>query len=140
MKRLLIFQAIFFIVIALPLYSQSREDDTNSDGKTDRWVSLSGGHVTEVSLDKNFDGNIDYIVKYNKNGNKTEEHQDYNLDGKLDDFYFYSNGKMIRREIDSNYDEKVDIWVYLDGVYINKYEKDTDFDGEVDVVKDYTKE
>ena len=29
------------------------------------------------------------------------------------------------------------MWVYLDGMYILKYEMDSDFDGNIDLVKDY---
>ena len=63
---------------------------------------------------------------------------DYNLDGHMDDFYFYERGVLIRQEIDSNFDELVDIWVYLHkGIYIKRYELDTDYDGKIDRIVDY---
>ena len=56
----------------------------------------------------------------------------------MDDFYFYENGVLVRHEIDSNFDSLPDIWVYLDeGVYIKRIERDKDFDGTPDFVKQY---
>ena len=31
-------------------------------------------------------------------------------------------------------------WDFLDGLYIHRYEMDTDFDGTIDVIKDYAEE
>ena len=57
----------------------------------------------------------------------------------MDDFYFFEAGKLIRQEIDSNFDSDIDIWVYMkDGIYIHRYEMDTDFDGIVDTEKDFS--
>lgn len=139
MHRFIIIAVVLFTVV-FPLCAQDGGDDTNSDGKADRWIKTSGGKVVEISIDRDYDGEVDYLVKYDGNSNKTEEQLDFNYDGKMDDFYYYSGGKMKRREIDTNYDERIDIWVYLDGIYINKYEKDTDFDGRIDMVEDYTEE
>lgn len=139
MYRLIIIAVLIFAVV-FPLCAQSREDDTNSDGKIDRWIKTSGNKVSEISLDRDYDGEVDYLVKYDDNSNKLEEQLDFNYDGIMDDFYYYAGGKMKRREIDTNYDERIDIWVYLDGIYINKYEKDIDFDGKIDLVEDYTEE
>ena len=115
-------------------------DDTNGDGKDDRWIVSEGGIITEVRIDRDYDGRVDYLTIYDENFKKIEERLDYNFDGEMDDFYFYKADSMYRREIDTNFDGKVDIWVYLDGVYIEKYEKDTDFDGKVDLTEDYTED
>ena len=139
MHKLLLITVLFFGA-AFSVFAQENGDDTNSDGKPDRWVKSSGGRVVEISIDRDYNGEIDYIVSYDEFSNKTEERLDYNFDGRIDDYYFYSAGKMMRREIDTNYDDRIDIWVYLDGIYIQKYEKDTDFDGKIDIVEDYTKE
>ena len=56
----------------------------------------------------------------------------------MDDYYFYDDGRLIREEIDTNFDEKVDVWVYLfEGIYIEKIEQDSDFDGQIDLVQEY---
>jgi hypothetical protein len=126
MKRLCL---LFFTGAALltPL-SAATGDDSES----------SGEEILEADRDE--DGVIDYVIKLNEAGIKTYEELDYNYDGKMDDFYYYTNGVLQRREIDTNYDAKIDVWVFLhEGVYIKRYEQDTDYDGEVDVVKDFDK-
>ncbi len=91
-----------------------------------------------IRTDTNEDGQIDYIVFFDEDGYRSGEELDYNHDGFMDDFYFYARDVLIRREIDSNYDRRIDIWVYIaEGVYVERYERDTDFDGEVDKVKEY---
>ncbi len=139
MRKLVLF-TVLLTAILLPLSAQDGGDDTNSDGKPDRWVIMSGGLVGEIRIDRDYNGEVDYIVIYDSKSEKKEEILDFNFDGVMDDYYFYSSGKMIRREIDTNFDGKIDVWVYLDGIYIQKYEKDTDFDGVIDVTKDYTGE
>ena len=134
------FLIILIFIVSSSIFAWDREEDTNSDGESDRWIKIDAGKVSSIGLDRDYDGRIDYIVKYNEDAEKTEEQLDYNYDGKMDDYYYYAAGKMKRREIDTNYDEKIDIWVYLEGIYIQKYEKDTDFDGEVDVVEEYSEE
>ena len=45
---------------------------------------------------------------------------------------------MERQELDSNGDGKIDIWVHLiEGMYMKSYEQDVNFDGEIDIVKEY---
>jgi hypothetical protein len=78
-------------------------------------------------------------VELDERGNKISEEQDFNFDGKMDNFYYFTpGGVLMRQEIDSNYDGKIDIWVYLDkGIYINRIERDKDYDGKPDYVKKY---
>ncbi|MDA3939120.1 MAG: hypothetical protein PF693_07410 [Spirochaetia bacterium] len=86
--------------------------------------------------DSNKDGIIDYRIRTNLDGYKLVEMMDFNHDGEMDDFYFYSEGIIVRREIDSNYDLNIDIWVYIkDGTLIEKYEQDIDFNGDIDKLK-----
>ena len=88
--------------------------------------------------DSNNDGNFDYLIRTNFDGEKVLELMDFNHDGEMDDFYFYSDGIIVRREIDSNFDLNIDIWVYIkDGTMIEKYEQDIDFNGDIDKVKMY---
>ncbi|MFP4563157.1 MAG: hypothetical protein ACLFRY_07575 [Spirochaetia bacterium] len=93
---------------------------------------------TWIRTDRDGDGNFDYNLQINESGRKMYEELDFNHDGAMDDFYYYSDGVLERREIDSNYDGAVDIWVYLyEGVYIERYEMDKDFDGEVDKIETF---
>jgi hypothetical protein len=56
----------------------------------------------------------------------------------MDDFYYYERGQLIRQEVDTNFDGRIDVWVYLhEGLYIKSYERDSDYDGEIDLVKEY---
>ncbi|MFP4113262.1 MAG: hypothetical protein ACOC2Y_02350 [Spirochaetota bacterium] len=94
-----------------------------------------------LTLDRNDDGTVDYAVMVNDAGNKVREAADFNRDGYMDDFYFYENGVLQREEIDSNYDQRIDIWIYLRrGVYIEMWERDTDYDGVIDVREQYGSE
>ncbi|MBI9109050.1 MAG: hypothetical protein JEZ04_20065 [Spirochaetales bacterium] len=131
---------VLLTVIFIPLSAQDGGDDTNGDGRPDRWIRSTGGVIEEIGIDRDYDGTVDYLTKYDQEFRKIEEQLDFNYDGQMDDFYYYKAEKMYRREIDTNFDGKVDIWVYLDGIYIQKYEKDTDFDGKIDLTEDYTKE
>lgn len=93
---------------------------------------------TWIRTDRNGDGEFDYNLRINEMGRKMYEELDFNYDGTMDDFYYYGNGVLERREIDSNYDDAVDIWVYIyEGVYVERYEQDTDFDGEVDKIETF---
>lgn len=84
------------------------------------------------------DGVADYAAIVNPRGVKFKEAVDYNRDGLMDDFYFYEDGILVREEIDSNFDGAIDIWVFMsEGIYIKEWRRDTDFDGEVDVQREY---
>jgi len=115
-------------------------NDHNHDGQPDQWYEMSDGRISLVSMDRNYDSQVDYTVEYDSSGRKIREAMDFNYDGIMDDFYYYEAGKLVRQEIDSNYDGRIDVWVFLDGLYIRRYEMDTDFDGEIDYVKDYAAE
>lgn len=97
------------------------------------------GDLTTIESDRDGDGSVDYLVRVDDAGRKTYEELDFNYDSVMDDFYYYSAGVLLRREIDTNYDEEVDVWVYIhEGVYIERYERDLDFDGIVDQIKDFS--
>lgn len=121
------------LVIAGNLFSSDRIVDVSAI------ISLIGQNSKDTFVEKfdsNNDGNIDYLVRTNIDGDKVMESIDFNFDGEMDDLYFYSEGIIVRREIDSNFDLKIDIWVYIkDGSFIEKYEQDLDFDGLIDKVK-----
>lgn len=88
--------------------------------------------------DRNGDGMLDYAVRLTDDLLKDREAVDFNHDGMMDDFYFYANEVLQRQEIDTNFDGAIDLWVFLtEGVYVERYERDTDYDGYPDVVRDY---
>jgi hypothetical protein len=84
------------------------EDDTDGDGKTDRWSRYRGGQLERDETDDNFDGKPDTCL-------------------------FLVDDKVVRREADSNFDGKVDIWTrYVEGRPATT-QADTDFNGRPDV-------
>ncbi len=141
--KILYFSLLILLLLfsAFPALSTGQGKDTNGDGVPDQWIIQEEEDITCVKTDRNYDGTVDYIYRFNSAGNKVEELVDYNHDGEMDDFYYYSRGVLVRQEIDSNYDGKIDIWVYLkEGIYVERFERDEDYDGEVDVVQKYGEE
>ena len=73
-----------------------------------------------------------------QNGDKIYEEIDTTGDGNMDSLSYYSRGVLVREEIDTNGDGKIDLWVFIkDGIYVERYMRDTDHDGIVDVTKEY---
>lgn len=134
-KRIIAFVMSLF---ALSLYADYSLD-SNSDGKLDVWVEELGQDGYIISTDTNFDSSVDSKVALDVMRLTVFEETDYNLDGIMDNFYYYDNGFVVRQEVDSNYDQKIDVWVYItnSGKSISRYEKDLDFDGVVDKVKEF---
>jgi hypothetical protein len=134
-----VFFCLCMVLTAAPAWSQNvSESDENGDGKADQWIEDLGDERFKVMMDRDFNGAVDYALVYRNDGSKEYEEVDYNYDGEMDDFYFYRSGVLDRRNVDTNYDGKADLWVFLDeGVYIWKVERDMDFNGEVDYVKEY---
>ena len=137
MKKAALIILIFCTTVLVYAISQN-EIDTNNDGKADQWLEYPEEGITFMKFDRDFNGSVDYAVKIDEIGNKLYEEMDYNYDGAMDDYYYYIEGVLIRREVDTNFDSVIDLWVYLrEGVYVEKYERDTDFDGEVDLVRKF---
>ena len=125
---------VFLSILSFPVFSQS-SGRVPSGGKSTEY-EWEKGVLKRMFVDTSGNGQFDYIVTYDQKGRKVLEEMDYNHDGIMDDFYYYEEGILIRREVDSNFDSFIDLWVYLfKGVYIEKYERDTNFDGIKDKVK-----
>jgi hypothetical protein len=128
---------LFFLILSFPLFGNARLTDVKKIREEAKNLS-SGKKWSRIELDRNNDGKSDHIMLLDERGNKVYEELDYNFDGEMDDFCFYTGGTLLREEIDSNYDGQIDIWVYLKkGIYVERYERDTDFDGKIDIVKKY---
>lgn len=134
-KKIVAFTLLFISVIIFADYSL----DSNKDGNDDVWVeeTADGGYI--INSDKDFDGMVDSKLTMDHMRLTTLEESDYNLDGIMDNFYYYEDGYVVRQEVDSNYDQKIDIWVYItnNGTAILKYEKDLDYDGVIDKIKEF---
>lgn len=129
---------IFILLLPLSIYADY-SIDSNKDGVLDVWVEELSQEGYIILTDTNHDGNIDSRLALNRAEQTLFEETDYNLDGIMDNFYYYQDGFVVRQEVDSNYDQKIDVWVYIvnDGKSISKYEKDLDFDGVIDKIKEF---
>jgi len=133
---------VLLLLLCIPIIAAPTQADTgNGSGQRSKQAPDFHFDVTEygdewILGDKNDDGVTDYALYLGKDNLKVKEAVDFNSDGKMDDFYFYANEVLVRQEVDTNYDQKIDLWVYLyRGVYVERYERDTDFDGIPDIVK-----
>ncbi len=99
--------------------------------------SVSEYEAPWITDDRNGDGRIDYAVLFNQSFQKVAEAVDHSHDGRMDDFYYYHRGDLVRQEIDTNHDGVVDLWIYLDGAYVERWERDTNHDGRADQVREY---
>jgi len=130
--------AIFIVCAAFSAWAKPYAFDSNEDGTEDKWYEYSDGQVSLEKSDLNFDGEVDYIVRFDSKGRREYEEMDNNFDGIMDNWYFFTNGVLEVQKIDSNFDGKIDIWVYLVAGYrVKKYEQDSDFDGTVDKVRTF---
>lgn len=133
---LIILLILSFSAAAQDIPAGAESFDDNNDGRPDRWEVTTGEGSIKSYADTTGDGRYDYIQEYDEAGMKKYEALDFNGDGLIDDHYFYSRDILLRREIDTNYDGRVDVWVYLkEGIYVERYQRDTDFDGVVDKEK-----
>ena len=141
MKRnsLKIFYIIFLFILPFALFGQNEfTDDENNDGKPDEWYTMEDGIIRRIESDRNYDGEVDSITVYSKDGQKEYEELDFNYDGNMDDFYYYFEGVLIKHEIDSNYDSLIDIWFEIEGGrFVKLMQRDVDFDGEIDIRNEY---
>lgn len=139
--KTLTFLVVAFLAALLASPALSAQQGNHPDTRErSSWQHVEATEYAEgwLTLDRNEDGTPDYAVRVNDRGQKIFEAVDFNYDGMMDDFYFYANDVLQREEIDSNFDGEIDIWVYLRrGVYIEMWERDTDFDGVIDEREEY---
>ncbi len=123
---------------ALPGSALDRAAVGDADGQGDPSAPApdlpAGGAAAGAG--RRLDGLAEFLSGLNTGRKKLYEEYDFNQDGRMDDFYYYEAGRLVRQEIDTNFDGRIDLWVFLvQGIYIQRYERDTDFDGKVDVVR-----
>lgn len=130
--------AVMMASLGFPAAADERELDVKK--LVDSFNAIEEG-LPKEPYDSNGDGKVDFLEKQNEDGKKIMEMIDFNHDGIMDDFYYFTDGIITLRKIDSNFDQKIDVWVYIkEGKYIEKYERDLDYDGNVDQVKVFGKE
>lgn len=129
MKRLsLVFLALY--LFQTPLFAEEqpaanpdnplmRAEDTDKDGKIDRWTKFDGnGHVMGALMDTNKDGKPDRILEYFKGATWSMWELDRNFDGNVDlrELDHWENGRyvMFWRQDDSNFDGLIDAYYEQD--------------------------
>jgi len=118
--------------------AQPAESQYPREPSDEQYFDVSRYDEEWMTDDRNEDGRLDYAVRLTDDLRKDREAVDFNHDGMMDDFYFYANEVLQRQEIDTNFDGAIDLWVFLtEGVYVERYERDTDYDGYPDIVRDY---
>ncbi len=109
-----------------------REIDTNLDGIKDVVRTFNPkGEAMHEEADRDLDGRIDVWINF-VDGRLAEEDVDTNTDGKPDVWKFYVDGQLQRIRRDRNFDGKPDIWeIYARG-RLERVGHDDEFDGHVD--------
>jgi hypothetical protein len=91
-------------------YTTETEADSNIDGKIDLILQEKDGILIFKKSSFKYDEIFD-VEEYYENGKKIKECIDTNRDGKMDDFYYYSQDLLLKEEIDSTYTGKPDMWI-----------------------------
>ncbi len=106
MKRLVLVLALS--LAAAPVWAADRVEkkDTNGDGRIDTWTTYDkAGVPTEIRSDRS------------------------HKDGKVDDWVYLKQGKVVRHEWDRNFDGKPDFKLFQDGKRLIEKQYDDNFDG-----------
>lgn len=137
MKRTRLLQVFFLLTVVLTLTTAQSVERAAFSTDTDQPVFDVEAYGSEwITGDSSGNGRIDYALRLNDRGDKRMEANDFNGDGLMDDFYYYQNGVLHRQELDTNFDGVVDLWIFMhDGVRVAGYERDSDYDGVIDVEK-----
>ncbi|MFQ5656908.1 MAG: hypothetical protein ACE5G5_05160 [Candidatus Methylomirabilales bacterium] len=94
-----------------------------------------GEGLARKERDVNGDGKPDIIRTYDETGTLVRQGEDSRLDGRLDTWTFYEEGRAVRKESDTNGDGGIDLWAFYDDTGdLVRTEADTDRDGHRDRV------
>lgn len=91
--------------------------DYNDDGQLDEKWTYINNRISKSELDRNLDGKIDLIYKYDRRGLIKFGEADDDFDGKFETRHYYRQGNTTKSETDTNgdgfYDNKIS---YIFGV------------------------
>ena len=82
--------------------------DYNRDGAADEWTYWRGDRVTNIEVDRNFDGAIDAIYAYSARYGLDESEVDDDFDGTFETIYNYTFGQPTRSRVDFGGDGTAD--------------------------------
>lgn len=92
--------------------------DHNDDGTLDETWIYKDNRIYRSETDRNLDGKIDAVHKYNRNGLVYKSEIDDNFDGIFESIVTYSRNNPILQESDLNNDGKIDYRILFDnGVF-----------------------
>jgi len=87
--------------------------DYNDDGKLDeKWV-YRDNRITSIEADRNLDGSVDTIHKYNHKGRIYKTEVDDNFDGLFESTITYKRSNPVLQETDTNQDGVIDYKAYF---------------------------
>ena len=134
--------------------------DYNGDGELDeRWI-YAGDRVERIETDRNRDGKIDQIARYDADGQASRVDADRDFDGTLEERTDYRHGQALRTELDRDRDGRAEYraeyihgtifreeWLGANGDVVKRieYERgdpregaiDSDGDGRLDTARTY---
>lgn len=109
-----------------------RAVDTNIDGVYDVVRTYDDlGESLEESVDSNLDGQLDTWHNFSQ-GRIIKTQVDSNGDGRPDEARYYIRGKLSRVQRDTNHDGAPDVWEVYDNGHLQRMGQDLDYDGHVD--------
>lgn len=131
-------QALFMLTLVLSIAgAQAVERINDTDEEFEPIFAVEDYGDAWITGDTSSDGSVDYALQLDDN-EKRYEAMDYNRDGMMDDFYIYRNGVLHAELLDTNFDGEIDLWIYMhDGIRVRGYERDTNYNGTIDLVKEF---
>jgi hypothetical protein len=108
------------------------EEDTDYDGRIDRWTRYQAGAVAEVERDTDGDGRIDERQWYGSDGRMTRREVDRDGDGVCDASYLYADGALVEERYAGKQGGEPERIVHYRGRRLVSTEEDVDHDGRMD--------
>ena len=109
-----------FWIISPPPYTDGI--DHNRDGVNDEVWSFNNNRISKTEVDRNFDGEVDFIVNYNYRGIISNSKIDNDFDGVFEGSNKFSKGSVYIEKYDSNNDGSVDLINHLQHGVLNRIE------------------
>lgn len=108
---LIVFAFFYYIPIVV------QKIDSNDDGETDRTYLYLGNRISRGQIDRNFDGKVDLIYKYNKDETVNSKKLDEDFNGTFERIIKYLDNNPIWSKSDTTGDGFQDYHLkYKDGV------------------------
>jgi hypothetical protein len=96
--------------------------DHNRDGINDEVWTYINNRISKSEADRNFDGEVDYIINFNYKGIISNSKIDNDFDGVFEGSNKFSKGSVYIEKYDSNDGGSVDLINYLQHGVLNKIE------------------